>query len=106
MPILGILQMRALEELLAARLLERVAALEAQLRGDGAPRGGESRRAEVRQLRQAIAEVLASQPDSDGLTAKQVGRALERAGFERPPPERSLLRHMKLVRGQTRSVTK
>ena len=106
MPIPGILEWRRLQELMDARILERLASLEAQLRGDGAPRVGESRRSDVRQLRQAIAEVLASQPDSDGMTAKQMRRALERDGFERVPPERSLLRHMTAVRGHIRSVAK
>ena len=63
----------------------------------------ESRRADVRQLRTAIADVLAAHPEPDRLTAKHVGRALERAGFQRVPPERTLRRHLTAVRGHGRT---
>lgn len=58
-----------------------------------------ARQAEARRLDNAIASVLASRVDGTELTAKELGKALERNGFNRVIPERTLRRHLNSARG-------
>ena len=58
-----------------------------------------TRQAEARRLDEAIASILASHASAPALTAKELGKALARAGFGRVIPERTLRRHLNSVRG-------
>lgn len=81
----------------------RIEVLEAALRTRPPPSLGPhnaARQAAAQRLDEWIAHVLAAHAEPSRLTAKQVGRALERAGFDRVVPERTLRRHLKSVRGQ------
>ena len=81
MPIPGILEWRRLQELMDGRILERLAALEAQLRSKSSPlkERNATRQADAERLRQAITSVLAQHCGPTKPTRKAVLRALERS---------------------------
>ncbi|MGB6487553.1 MAG: hypothetical protein WBE91_11770 [Steroidobacteraceae bacterium] len=86
-------------------LKRRVEALEAQIAGRPAPAPlaelNASRQTHAQRLREAIASILVADPTAHDLTAKEVGRALERRGFDRLPAERTLRLHLAAVRAAT-----
>lgn len=92
------LLLQALKRLLDQRLLERIEALEAQVAARPLAKLNAARARQSGRLDQAIAAVLAEHP---GLRAKEVGKALERAGFSPLPTERTLRLHLARSRGKT-----
>lgn len=88
-------------------LKRRVEALEARIAGRPAPLAelNASRQTHAQRLREAIASILATDPRAHDLTAKEVGRALKRGGFDRRPAERTLRLHIAAVRAATATRT-
>lgn len=85
-----------------AELRRRVADLEARIEArspEPLQRVNDRRQAEAHRLEEAIAAILSEQSEPHELTAKDVGRALERRGFDRLPAERTLRLHLAAVRG-------
>ncbi len=108
MPILSITEYRRFLTLdrQYADLQARVAALEARLCGETAPRQSgplrarnSVRAAEGQRLRESIADILTHNRGSGELTAKHVLRTLEEADIDRLPSLRTVRWHMAALRG-------
>lgn len=104
MPTLSIVQLNELVALLAAKLPERMEALERRLAA-GPPqpeplaKRNASRQADGARLRQAIADILARHAGRPPMSAKRVLRSLEQAGISPLPSDRTVRWHMRALRG-------
>ena len=107
MPVPSILEYEALRRLIGADLEQRLAAVEAQLRGEGAPPQPEplkarnaERVAEGERLREAISVIVRAHPGRPRLSAKHVLRSLTSTqAWDGPLPSvRTVQRHMDALR--------
>jgi len=106
MPVPSIIEYEGLRRLLGADLEQRLAAVEAQLRGEGAPRPpsalaerNASAVADGHRLRAAIGSILTAHQESAGMTGKPVLRALGRQKWAPLPSLRTVRWHMQQIRG-------
>ena len=100
-------QQAALAAPSAPELLRRIHALEAELgrlrqQLEGGPaslqRVNDERQAAATRLQTAIAQALASEADPEAVSAKQVMKALARAGWTDLPSVRTVQRHLDSLR--------